>query len=237
VPISYPATPCHRPQGVCFPSPVCEHAKMLLYCGVVFTVPPSLYHCVPSPTQGSTFQPAGGHRPNTLSVTCPAVRIVSFPANAMRYTHSFYALSILIVMVVTFVFIWHATEYPPMFSTGLYSPSILVKPTPVNITTVLTAELPHQKGLAFTKDDDNLNGFAVLGSPASYIELDDSKIIDIKTGEPVRDFNEGTTFNLAVLKLPHGSKWGFLGVARGPTRRREFMRLSGYESREQVLVA
>lgn len=155
----------------------------------------------------------------------------------MRYTHSFHALSILIVMVVIFVFVWHATEYPQLFSTGFYSPSIFVKPTPVNIATILTGELPHQKGLAFTKDDDNLNGFAVLGSVASYIELDDSKIIDIKTGEPVRNFNEGTTFNLAVLKLPHGSKWGFLGVARGPTRRREFMRLSGYESREQVLVA
>ncbi|WVF67412.1 hypothetical protein IAT40_002168 [Kwoniella sp. CBS 6097] len=107
----------------------------------------------------------------------------------------------------------------------------------VDVEAILTTVPEGQGDVAWNDDGDSHQGLYTAGSPATSIELDDTGIIDVRTGNSLQDVNEGSTFNLAVLKLPHGSKWGFVGVARGPTRQRDFMSLKGYPSREQVLIA
>ncbi|WWC73890.1 uncharacterized protein I206_107862 [Kwoniella pini CBS 10737] len=106
----------------------------------------------------------------------------------------------------------------------------------VDLKVILTNIPINQEGLAWTEGDEK-GKFQIIGESVSQIQFDDRNIIDIRTGKPLENANEGSTFNLAILKLPNGSKWNFLGVARGPTRMREFMRVNGWPSREQVLVA
>lgn len=74
-----------------------------------------------------------------------------------------------------------------------------------------------------------------LGQPGHFITLD-APIIDMRTGRELHEATTGGAFNLAVLKLPHRSKWGYLGIARGPTRIRPFMQVEGHNSREQSLL-
>ncbi|GFZ48357.1 hypothetical protein JCM24511_06105 [Saitozyma sp. JCM 24511] len=109
--------------------------------------------------------------------------------------------------------------------------------TRVDLAEVLTRVPPGHETFAWARNDGNENGFVVLGTEAAFVEIDEAELIDARTGKPLVGANEGHTFNLAVLKLPHGSRWGFLGVARGPTRRRSLIVVNGHESREQVLVA
>jgi hypothetical protein len=109
--------------------------------------------------------------------------------------------------------------------------------TRVDLAEVLIRVPPGHETFAWARDDGNENGFVVLGTEAAFVEIDEAELIDARTGKPLVGANEGHTFNLAVLKLPHGSRWGFLGVARGPTRRRSLIVVNGHESREQVLVA
>lgn len=113
------------------------------------------------------------------------------------------------------------------------------KGTEVDIKSVLT-HIPNGHDHVLWSEHEGTEGtigpYAVLGTPASFITLDSSSIIDAKTGLALTD-PLGAPFNLAVLPLPPGSKWDFVGVARGPTRWRSFIHFYGHEAREQVLVA
>ncbi|WRT69889.1 uncharacterized protein IL334_006880 [Kwoniella shivajii] len=107
----------------------------------------------------------------------------------------------------------------------------------VDQASILTnVPIGHEQA-AWTEGDQHQSGFPIVGQPVARIQLNDKGVIDVRTGDSLQDVNEGSTFNLAVLKLPRGSKWGFVGVARGPTRMRHFMQVNGHSSREQVLVA
>jgi hypothetical protein len=128
--------------------------------------------------------------------------------------------------------IWRPPTGFDSFSVGSHFPA-----TTVDLAEVLTHVPPGHQTFAWARNDENENGFVVLGTQAAFVGIDETELIDARTGKPLVGANEGHTFNLAVLKLPHGSKWGFLGVARGPTRRRSMIVVNGYESREQVLVA
>ena len=68
------------------------------------------------------------------------------------------------------------------------------------------------------------------------IEFDSGGIIDTQTGLALTGADSDAVFNLAVLRLPHGSKWDLVGVARGPSRSRSFITINSHPGREQVLV-
>ena len=76
---------------------------------------------------------------------------------------------------------------------------------------------------------------AHVGMGLQRVEFDDRTIHDDRTGKPFVS-NEGATFNLALSRLPYGSAWDYVGVARGPTFRNEFVKVSGQGIREQTIV-
>lgn len=102
-------------------------------------------------------------------------------------------------------------------------------------------EVPdHLSRYIFTENaeaDGNPHGLAKIGTPGAYVELPNSDILDVRTGEPMAEHLDRTSFNLAILPLPRGSKWDYVGVARGPLRRRDFMQLNGHPSIEHVMLA
>lgn len=108
-----------------------------------------------------------------------------------------------------------------------------------DVLTILTQTPAGQADLDWTDEGDvPLGRPAILGTSAHSIVFDDSTIIDVMTGKPIEGVNEeGHTFNLAVLKLPRGSQWDYVGVARGPTRRQEWLQVVGFPGRQQVLIA
>ena len=113
--------------------------------------------------------------------------------------------------------------------------------TPVDIRSILTATPPAYDSFPWTDTRDRMDladqpEWATVGSPAWIVKMNDSGIVDVQTGEPLQGTIEGASFNLAVLKLPPGSRWGFVGVARGPTVKREWIKVRGHESREQMLI-
>jgi hypothetical protein len=114
---------------------------------------------------------------------------------------------------------------------------LIKRPTRVNLTQLLTAVPSSQQGASWTDEDGVEAPFAVIGSPILTITFDTSEIIDVVTGEQLAGELDGGLFNLAVIKLPVGSEWDFLGVARGPTRKWSFLEVSGKGAKEQVLVA
>lgn len=97
--------------------------------------------------------------------------------------------------------------------------------------TIAAAPANHSAG--WTDEEGPLHH---LGAPASFVELANSDVLDARTGEPFSEDLEGGVFNLAVLKLPPGSRFQLLGVARGPTRQHPFMAVKGHPGREQSLV-
>ncbi|OCF44576.1 hypothetical protein I317_01649 [Kwoniella heveanensis CBS 569] len=142
-------------------------------------------------------------------------------------------VTLLTIFVLSSILIFTQTRNSYSSSFALYGNGEHI----VDVRAILTAVPEDQENVAWNDDSASTQGLYTVGSPATSIELDDTGIIDMRTGEPIQDVNEGSTFNLAVLKLPHGSKWAFVGVARGPTRQRDFMSLKGHPSREQVLIA
>ncbi|WVW87136.1 hypothetical protein I302_109193 [Kwoniella bestiolae CBS 10118] len=136
------------------------------------------------------------------------------------------------VAIILFTYtIWSYTSSPSTFKSRSYIGKGLI----VDLKSILTDRPPGQESSAWTEGDEGK--FVTIGKPVTKIQFNDKGIIDVRTGRELEGANEGSTFNLAVLKLPRGSKWGFVGVARGPTRLRDFMKINGHSSREQVLVA
>ncbi|WWC92605.1 uncharacterized protein L201_007564 [Kwoniella dendrophila CBS 6074] len=139
-----------------------------------------------------------------------------------------------------------STTTTTIFSSSIqdFSSQQTIKGDSINLQNIfedinLSLNLPsNEEGIQNSDDDEiEVDNFRIIGQRVSQIKLDDSKIIDYQTGSIIQGVNEGSSFNSAVLKLPKGSKWGFLGVARGPTRQRDFMKVNGHSSREQVLIA
>lgn len=73
--------------------------------------------------------------------------------------------------------------------------------------------------------------------PGHILEFDNSNIVDARTQEPHHAHQDGHPFNLAVLRLPVGSQWQFVGVSRGPTVYHDAVWVSGQLSREQTMIA
>ncbi|WVQ66252.1 uncharacterized protein L199_004431 [Kwoniella botswanensis] len=146
----------------------------------------------------------------------------------------FSSLRGLFAAVSIFLFTFSIWNYKSSTGTA-QSKSYVGKGTIVDLESILIDIPPGQGSSAWTEGDEG--EFVTIGQPVSKIQFNDKGIVDVRTGVPLEGANEGSTFNLAVLKLPRGSKWGFVGVARGPTRLRHFMKINGHSSREQVLVA
>nr|XP_031862412.1 uncharacterized protein CI109_001909 [Kwoniella shandongensis]KAA5529484.1 hypothetical protein CI109_001909 [Kwoniella shandongensis] len=153
----------------------------------------------------------------------------------------------IIIFIILIIFFLPSTSHS-LLSTSSFSSlsSTAGRPgTPVDVAAILTSTPSGHAHYAWTEEDATKTDLGEGGLPfvtlnggkPHFLRFDDKTIIDVITGKELQGANEGTTFNLAVLKLPRGSKWGFVGVARGPTRRREFMAVKGNPSREQVLVA
>ncbi|KAK8864628.1 hypothetical protein IAR55_001878 [Kwoniella newhampshirensis] len=139
------------------------------------------------------------------------------------------------LIAILYLLPWHHLSLSSPLTPSFSSPG-----TPVDVSSILTAIPPGHANYAWTENDASAmeeRDFVTIGEEPHFIEFKDETILDVVTGNTLQRANEGTTFNLAVLKLPRGSRWGFVGVARGPTRRREFMTVKGHVSREQVLVA
>lgn len=111
------------------------------------------------------------------------------------------------------------------------------RPTIVNQTAILTFTPVNQESAAWTDKDGIDEPLVSLGRSAQFIQLGNDEIDDVRTGEVLADITKGEAFNLAVLKLPSGSKFQFVGVARGPTRTREYLKMIGSAVHEQVLLA
>jgi hypothetical protein len=95
------------------------------------------------------------------------------------------------------------------------------------------AAAPANLTAGWTDDEAPLH---LLGAPASFVAMANEDVLDARTGEPFSEDLESGTFNLAVLKLPPGSKFQLLGIARGPTRKHPFMKVKDHPAREQSLV-
>lgn len=110
---------------------------------------------------------------------------------------------------------------------------------------LLESRPEHLKHFIFTElkpiptEPDKIKdaGLAEIGSPPGTVVLANEDILDERTLEPMEEKLERTAFNLAVLPLPAGSMWDYVGVARGPLRRRSFMKVNGHDSIEQVMIA
>ena len=113
--------------------------------------------------------------------------------------------------------------------------------TPVDIRSILTSTPPAHVAFSWTDAQDRTTlseqpEWLTVGSAAWEVKLNNTSIVDVETGEPLRGHILGSSFNLAVLKLPPGSRWGFVGVARGPTLMRDWVKVKDVFSREQMLV-
>ncbi len=106
----------------------------------------------------------------------------------------------------------------------------------VDVRAILSHVPVDRANFSFTESDASEKDFATLGWPALTVAFNDSDIFDVRSGHLLVNA-EGSTFNLAILKLPHKSKWGFVGVARAPTRVRQDVQIFNNPSREQSLVA
>lgn len=101
----------------------------------------------------------------------------------------------------------------------------------------LMAAPASQEGFAWTEGDGSDRPFYTLGTWSREMVLDmDDPILDVKTEAPYIG-GDGATFNPSVLKLPRGSKWGFVCVARGPRRIDTAMQLNGVAFQEESLIA
>ncbi|BEI82534.1 hypothetical protein CcaverHIS002_0304020 [Cutaneotrichosporon cavernicola] len=100
--------------------------------------------------------------------------------------------------------------------------------------TVLSAiSSSPNSSLAWTDADGSLHR---LGNGAHFVDLPNDHVVDARNGLAFPQELEGQSFNLAVLKLPPGSAFHLLGVARGPTRRHPFIVVEGHPAREQSVV-
>lgn len=115
------------------------------------------------------------------------------------------------------------------------------------VTDLLSPEVFHlgdlfqshlDNGTAFTspsKDwpthDVNL---AVLGNQPNLIRLNDSELMRPADGNKLT----GDPFNLAILRLPPGLRWQYMGVSRGPEAEhsRETAVEDGTHARQQTLI-
>lgn len=104
---------------------------------------------------------------------------------------------------------------------------------PVDVRSLI-ASLPHAEGFAFSENGSG--PLEPLGTETDMIVFDSRQVIDSQTGHPLTGADWDVVFNLAVLRLPDGSKWDYVGVARGPTRSRRFITVNSFAGREQVLV-
>ncbi|WWD20517.1 hypothetical protein CI109_104993 [Kwoniella shandongensis] len=146
-------------------------------------------------------------------------------------------LSILSITSLLTIYLIFLREESPGASLLSYPFSSRTRPTPVDILSTLSITPPGHQQYAWTEGDGSTSEFLTLGTPAHFIPFDDNQIIDVVTGQKLQGPTDGSTFNLGVLKLPRGSKWGFVGVARGPGRKRDLVMVNGYPSKEQVLIA
>jgi hypothetical protein len=133
-----------------------------------------------------------------------------------------YAAVLLFLVVVLF-------SRQPNFTYTLGLPHRALRETPVDTQAVLDHVPARFADKQFTWNNDNgmlEDELATLGTLSTTVELDGREIIDVITGEKLTRSAKGV-FNLSLLKLPRGSKWGFLGVARGPPRQLPWMSLNG----------
>lgn len=92
------------------------------------------------------------------------------------------------------------------------------------------------EALAWTEGEPGEGLPMFIGTPLTFIKLSNENVIDSRTGKPFDEKMEGGTFNLAVLKMPPNSDFQFLGIARGPTRWRNFIHVNAHPAREQSLL-
>lgn len=146
-------------------------------------------------------------RPYTISRLGPVIIILFLASSVILYRHPF----------------------------SLSPPS----PTHVDAHAILSHVPDDHSTKAFTFNNDNgmdENELAIIGRKATSVPLDGRDIIDVVTQDKL-SHSAADVFNLSLLKLPRGSKWGFLGVARGPPRQLPWMKMAGvYETIENVLV-
>ena len=90
--------------------------------------------------------------------------------------------------------------------------------------------------LAEVLSEVNAGFTGTIGQPSARVEIDDDNIIDSTTGRPIEG-SENLSFNLALLRLPRGSKWWFLGVARAPDLVYEQVRVGAEAVVARTLVA
>lgn len=122
-----------------------------------------------------------------------------------------------------------------------YFSSLFVTAPKVDLRAVLGAPSAAHAGMQWTDGAHDppipFPEFMQFGSDAYIVELETSRIIETRTGEPMEGIGPHQPFNLGVLKLPKGSKWGFLGVARGPGKHyANFVQVNGFWANEQSLI-
>lgn len=114
----------------------------------------------------------------------------------------------------------------------------------INVTEILTAWIPFQRSTIFTlpsADSDQQNSLAALRGTALKIEIDPKEIYNPIARQPFY-VGEGSVpggrgvFNLGLLKLPEGSQWGYLGVARGLETVRDWIKVGDWPGKEQTLI-
>lgn len=145
-------------------------------------------------------------------------------------------LPILVVAIATHTLFGTSSLFPSSWSAP---PS-----TPVDVLSILSNTPDHLEKYLYTETaplpysqaDVAGEGLAQIGSPAGFIRLPNTEVIDVKSGEPFAEILDNESFNLAILPLPPGSKWHYVGVARGPKRRREFLKAFGYASIEHIML-
>lgn len=75
-----------------------------------------------------------------------------------------------------------------------------------------------------------------IGTKAHRVPFNYSDIVDF----PIADHHTSLvddTFNLAILRLPEKSKWDYVGVARAPQIRRDWLSVKGGPTYQQTLIA
>lgn len=114
----------------------------------------------------------------------------------------------------------------------------------VDLEQILSGRLQSETANGTTKlkwtDHDGIDDapFEQAGIfPGHNLSFDNDDIVDARTQRPTNYRQDGHPFNLAVLRLPRGSKWQFVGVSRGPTVYHQAVWVSGQMSREQTLIA
>lgn len=112
---------------------------------------------------------------------------------------------------------------------------------PIDLEAILAGRLSataNHTAYKWTDHDGSEDPYEQVGVfPGHILEFDNKDIVDARTQEPHHAHQDGHPFNLAVLRLPIGSQWQFVGVSRGPTVYHDAVWVSGQMSREQTMIA